>query len=120
MDVKMLKVDLSNRSYELEEMPDSVIRKYLGGRGLGAYLLFKLVPANIDPLGPENHIIFSAGPASGTGLAYSPKSVVTTKSPLTGIYLYSVSSGTFTHQLRRAGFWAFPSPSSRRRSSYRL
>ena len=106
MESKILKIDLSNRSYQVEEIPERIISQYLGGRGLGAYLLYKLVPAGADPLGKENHLIFSAGPTNGTGMSYSAKSVVTTKSPLTNIYLYSVSSGTFSHQVRRAGFWA--------------
>jgi aldehyde:ferredoxin oxidoreductase len=106
MENRILKIDLSHRSYEIEDIPDKIIRQYLGGRGLGAYLLYQLVPPKADPLGEENHLIFSAGPANGTGLPYSPKSVVTTKSPLTNIYLYAVSSGTFSHQMRKAGFWA--------------
>jgi aldehyde:ferredoxin oxidoreductase len=106
MENKILKIDLSDRSHETEEIPDKVIRQYLGGRGLGAYLLYKSVPPGADPLGKDNHLIFSAGPANGTGMPYSPKSVVTTKSPLTNIYLYAVSSGIFSHQMRKAGFWA--------------
>ena len=102
----MLKVDLSNRSSDIEEIPGDVIRKYIGGRGLGAYLLYKSVPAGADPLGEENHIIFTAGPVNGTSLYYSPKSNMNTKSPLTGIYLHSVSSGTLAGRMRKAGLWA--------------
>jgi len=103
---KILKVDLSKRSCEIEELPDSVLRKYIGGRGLGAYLLSREVSRGIDPLGAENHLIFAAGPGNGTGLSFCNKSAVITKSPLTGIYLYTISSGMFCHQLRKAGFWA--------------
>ena len=106
MEGQILKVDLSNRSYEIEKIPERIIKNYLGGRGLGAYLLYKLVPARVDPLGEENHLIFSAGPANGTGMPFSARSVLTTKSPQTNIYLSSVSSGTFSHQIRKAGFWA--------------
>ena len=69
MDHLMLKIDLSNRSYDVEEIPKDVIRKYIGGRGLGSYLLSRFVPAGADPLGEENHLIFTAGPASGSGPA---------------------------------------------------
>ena len=106
MEPAMLKIDLSNRSYKVEEIPKEVIRKYIGGRGLGSYLLYKSVPAKADPLGEENHLIFTAGPASGTSLHFSPKVNLNTKSPLTGIYLHSVSSGIFGHQMRKAGYWA--------------
>lgn len=102
----MLRIDLSNRSYEIEEIPDEIIRKYMGGRGLGAYLLYSFVPPKADPLGEENHLIFTAGPASGTGMYYSSKVNMNTKSPLTGIYLYAISSGILAQKMRQAGFWA--------------
>ncbi|MFC1917344.1 aldehyde ferredoxin oxidoreductase family protein [Chloroflexota bacterium] len=106
MSVRLLRVDLSKKSYNVEEIPDEIIRQYLGGRGLGAYLLYNSITAGVEPLSKENHLIFTAGPGNGTGLFYGSKSVVTTKSPLTGIYLFSISSGMFCHQLKRAGFWA--------------
>jgi len=106
MKAQLLKIDLSNRSFAVAEIPDSIIRQYLGGRGLGAYLLYKLVPAKADPLGPDNCLIFSAGPSNGTGFPFSSKTNLNTKSPLTGIYLFTISSGTIGHQIRKAGFWA--------------
>jgi aldehyde:ferredoxin oxidoreductase len=106
MDYQMLKIDLSNSSFQIEDIPDEIIRKYIGGRGLGSYLLYRSVPAKADPFGEENHLIFTAGPASGTGLYYSSKACINTKSPLTGIYLDSISSGTLAGQMRKAGFWA--------------
>ncbi len=102
----ILKVDLSRRSSEIAEIPELVMRKYIGGRGLGAYLLYRSVPAKADPLGEGNHIFLTAGPASGTGLYYSSKTNLTTKSPLTGIYLNTVCSGILGAQMRKAGFWA--------------
>ena len=106
MEPAMLKINLSNRSYEVEGIPKSIIRKYIGGRGLGSYLLYKSVPAKADPLGKENHLIFTAGPASGTNFHFSSKANLNTKSPLTGIYLHTISSGILAHQMRKAGFWA--------------
>ncbi len=103
---RILRIDLSNRSSRVEEIPDKIISQYLGGRGLGAYLLYDSVPAGIDPQGEQNHLIFSAGPSNGTRLSYSSKTAVNTKSPLTGIYLYAMSSGTTGHQIRKAGLWA--------------
>ncbi|MFC1937508.1 aldehyde ferredoxin oxidoreductase family protein [Chloroflexota bacterium] len=106
MEPQVLKIDLSQRRYEVEGIPRDIIRKYIGGRGLGSYLLYQSVPARTDPLGPENHVIFTAGPASGTSLPFSSKVNLNTKSPLTGIYLHSISSGILAHQMRKAGFWA--------------
>ncbi|MBI2288383.1 MAG: aldehyde ferredoxin oxidoreductase family protein [Chloroflexi bacterium] len=106
MEPKVLDIDLSNRSYRISSIPRDIIRKYIGGRGLGSYLLYQSVPAKADPLGEANHLIFTAGPASGTSLYYSSKTNVNTKSPLTGIYLFTISSGIFANQMRKAGFWA--------------
>ncbi|MFC2068503.1 aldehyde ferredoxin oxidoreductase family protein [Chloroflexota bacterium] len=106
MEAHILKIDLSKKSFKVETIPSKIIRQYIGGRGLGVYLLYTLVPPKIDPLSEKNHLIFTAGPANGTDLFFSSKTILTTKSPLTNIYLYSVSSGTFSHQIRRAGFWA--------------
>ncbi len=106
MEARLLSIDLSSRSYNVEEIPSKVIRQYMGGRGLGAYLLYRLVPPKVDPLSEENHLIFTAGPASGTNFYFSSKTNLNTKSPLTGIYLHTISSGIFAHQMRKAGFWA--------------
>ena len=103
---QILKIDLSKRIYGIEELPEDIINKFIGGRGLGAYLLYKFVPAKADPLGEDNHLIFTAGPLSGTGFFYSSKANVTTKSPLTDIYLYSICSGILAQEIRKAGYWA--------------
>ena len=55
MNYLMLRINLSNRSHEVEEISPEIIRKYIGGRGLGAYLLYKSMPPKADPFGQENH-----------------------------------------------------------------
>jgi aldehyde:ferredoxin oxidoreductase len=102
----MLQIDLSRRSSVVEEIPHQIIRDYVGGRGLGSYLLYRLVPAKADPFDAENHVIFTAGPLSGTGFFYSSKANLTTKSPLTNIYLFSICSGILAAEMKKAGFWA--------------
>ena len=82
-EIRILSIDLSNRSFEFEELPQVVVRQFIGGRGLGSYLLYKRVPAKTDPLSADNHLIFTAGPMSGTGFFYSSKSNVTTTAPKT-------------------------------------
>jgi aldehyde:ferredoxin oxidoreductase len=101
----MLRIDLTRQIFQAEEIPPDVIRKYIGGRGLGAYYLYQFVPAKIDPLGPQNHLIFSAGLASGTGLYFSSKACLNTKSPQTRLYLDTVTSGLLAEKIRQAGFW---------------
>ncbi len=106
MEGRVLKIDLSTKSYQVEVIPTKIIRNYLGGRGLGAYLLYTSLTTKIDPLGEENHLIFTAGPSNGTNLPFSSKVNLNTKSPLTNVYLYTISSGTFGHQMKKAGLWA--------------
>ncbi len=75
----------------------------LGGRALAALLLYREVPAGIDPLGPENKLILSTGPLTGTGTYGSHHYCITTKSPLTGLYLDTLSSGYFGRELKWTG-----------------
>ena len=102
----MLVIDLTTKTVREETIPERVMRDYLGGRGLGAYLLYQHTRAGLDPLSPENPLIFTAGYAQGMSTPFSPKVVLTTKSPQTGLYLYSLSSGTCGHSIRKAGYLA--------------
>ena len=106
MKYRLLMIDLTNRSHEAAEIPHKIIQQYLGGRGLGSYLLYNLVPPGTDPYSERNQLILSAGPASGTNLPFSSRVVLNTKSPHTNIYLRTSASGTFSHQMKRAGLWA--------------
>ena len=101
---KMLVVDLGKEKSWEEEISARVMGDYVGGRGLGGYLLFKNIPAKADPLGPENPMIFSAGPSEVTSVFYSSRAVLNCKSPLTGIYLYTMASGNFGHTLKGCGY----------------
>lgn len=101
---ELLNVDLTKRTYGRETIGEKILDQYLGGRGLGAYLLYKNVPKGIDPLSPENVLIFGGGPVQGTTTYYSSRAVVNTKSPLTGVYLYAVASGRLGHDIKKAGY----------------
>jgi aldehyde:ferredoxin oxidoreductase len=83
---KVIRVDLGRRTHETLDIPEEVLRTRLGAKGLGSYLLLKLNPARVDPLAPENHLIFAIGPATGTPLWGSCRHGIYTKSPLTGFY----------------------------------
>jgi aldehyde:ferredoxin oxidoreductase len=80
---KMLLIDLVKETSQEEEIPPKIMADCVGGRGLGAYLLFKSTPAKVDPLGPDNPLIFSVGPAEKTNAFYSSRAVINCKSPLT-------------------------------------
>src|SRR5512147_1041283 len=95
----ILRVDLSRKKIEREEVDQSRMVKFLGGRGLGAKILFDELKPRTDPLSPDNKLIFLAGPMIGTGAPFCPKYCVETKSPLTGTLLMSLAGGFFGARL---------------------
>ncbi|MGD8625304.1 MAG: aldehyde ferredoxin oxidoreductase family protein, partial [Anaerolineae bacterium] len=97
-------VDLSTSCIEIVETPAKILRQFLGGRGLGAKLLFDRVGPEVDPLSPGNCLIFTAGPLVGTPWPTSARLHVTFKSPLSGAYGYANSGGFFAAELRHAGY----------------
>lgn len=104
MEFKLLRLDLSSWKAREEKIPEDILRKYIGGRGLGAYLAMKEIPPGIDPLSPENKIYILTGPLVGTGAFESGRYHVVGKSPLTGILGDSNSGGQFGPWLRFAGY----------------
>ncbi|MCJ7494017.1 MAG: aldehyde ferredoxin oxidoreductase family protein [Deltaproteobacteria bacterium] len=101
---KLLEIDLTSGKTKNTTFSDEMVEKYLGGRGLGARLLFDLLPAQTDPLSPENVLIFLTGPLTGSMVTGSSKFVVITKSPLTHGWCDSYSSGRISVELKRAGY----------------
>ncbi len=101
---KILHVDLANQSIEAEEPDELFYRRYLGGSGLIAYYLLKEVGPEVDPLGPDNLLIFAGGAITGVPVAGSGRSAVGGKSPLTGGYGEADVGGFFGAELRRAGY----------------
>jgi aldehyde:ferredoxin oxidoreductase len=101
---KLLEIDLSSGKTKSTMISDEMIKKYLGGRGLGARLLFDLLPAKTDPLSPENVLMFLTGPLTGSMVTGSSKFVVVTKSPLTQGWCDSYSSGRIAVELKKAGY----------------
>jgi aldehyde:ferredoxin oxidoreductase len=101
---KVLRVDLTTGLLTNQFFSDEILRKYIGGSGLGAKILYEETDQFTDPLGPENRLIFMTGPVVGTKALDSGRHDVITKSPLTGIFGESNSGGTFGSGLRHAGF----------------
>lgn len=101
---RILRVDLSTGTITKEPTPVKVAQEFIGGRGFGAYFLYKEVPVGADPLGPENKLIISSGPMSGLLIPGAGKCDFTTKSPLTGGYASASMGGHFTAEIKYAGF----------------
>ena len=101
---KILDIDLTTLSHKSYPLDMKMARQYIGGRGLGARLLWDLVGPEVDPLSPENVLIFTNGPLTGTGYQTSNRFSVTTKSPLTGTVLDANSGGFWGMQFKKTGY----------------
>ncbi|MBI2184510.1 MAG: aldehyde ferredoxin oxidoreductase family protein [Thaumarchaeota archaeon] len=101
---RVLHVDLTNSESWDTPLPSDYARQYLGGRGIGAKLLWDEVGPRVDPLGPQNRLIITTGPLTGTGISTSGKFVLTTKSPLTNMYMFGNAGGGFGVALKNSGF----------------
>lgn len=101
---RLLEVDLTTGTTKDMAISQDLFQKYLGGRGLGARLLYDLLPAKTDPLSPENVMLFMTGPLTGSHVTGSSKFVVVTKSPLTNGWCDSYSSGRISVELKKVGY----------------
>jgi len=101
---RVLYVDLSRRSFHVENRPD-LFEEYLGGVGVAIRLLAEECPPNTDPLGPDNPIIFSVGPLTGL-FPMASKTIAMFKSPLTGNLGESHAGGRTASAIRMAGYGA--------------
>ena len=100
---KILDIDLTSRTVQTYPLDMDMARLFVGGRGLGARLLWDLVGPEVDPLSPANVLIFTNGPLTATGYQTSNRFSVSTKSPLTGTILDANSGGFWGMQFRKTG-----------------
>ena len=101
---KILEVDLSSSSFDIYNVNEQERTMYLGAKGLGLKLLYDRLKTGIDPLSPENIIIFMPGVMMGTNAPCSNRFHAITKSPLTGIIATSSCGGPFGLHLKTAGW----------------
>ncbi len=100
---RSLTIDLTTGSNAVGIITNDVMEKYLGGSGLGAYLLYPELTPDLDPLSPEAPLAFLTGPLTGTSGPAVARSVICGKSPSTGIWAESNIGGFFGTELRKAG-----------------
>lgn len=101
---KLIRVNLSNKSIKMEKLNMDDAKLYLGGRGLGSKILYDEIDPKIDPLSPENKLIFMTGPMTGTFAASAGRFNVVAKAPLTGTIGAANSGGHFGPELKFAGY----------------
>jgi len=101
---KTLTVNLTTGTWMTGILPQELAVNFLGGKGFGAQILFDRLNSGVDPLSQENIMVFATGPLTGTPAPGSSRTVMSTKSPLTGLWLDSNCGGFFGPELKQAGF----------------
>jgi aldehyde:ferredoxin oxidoreductase len=101
---RLLRVDLTNQKVSIETIAPKVLKDYIGGRGLAIRYLYDEVDPQVEPLAPENKLIFATGPLTATTAPTGNRYMVITKSPLTGALAHSNSGGDFPTWMKRTGF----------------
>jgi len=101
---RMLEVNLADGKVGRSTVDKDVLRKYIGGSGLAARLMFERVRPDVDPLSPDNILFVMTGPTSGTNLPGGSRLAVCAKSPLTNMWGESNCGGSFAAELRSAGW----------------
>lgn len=101
---KMLFVNLTDGTFEVETFDDNYARTYLGGYGFGAKVLLERMPKNVDAFAPESMLGFITGPTNATGPLFGGRYTVVSKSPVNGGWNDANSGGYFGPALKRSGF----------------
>ena len=101
---KILRVNLTDGTVKTESIDEAFCRKHIGGAGFVSYFLLKEVGPGVDPLGPENRLVFATGPLTGIPLPGSGRHCVGAKSSLTGGIAKSEVGEFWGAELKSAGF----------------
>ncbi|TEB08419.1 putative oxidoreductase YdhV [Pelotomaculum schinkii] len=101
---KILLINLSKSEVLVQEPAEEFYRQYLGGQGIGLYYLLKSNKVNIDPLGPDNIMVFAPGLLTGANAPCVPRYTVVARSPLTGALGKAEAGGWWGPELKKAGF----------------
>jgi aldehyde:ferredoxin oxidoreductase len=101
---RVLFADLSTGKFEVKIYGEDITRKFIGGYGLAAKILFDFQKPGVDPLGPDNHLGFFAGLCGGTPALVASRTMVIGKSPLTGGWGDANCGGYFGNTLKASGY----------------
>ena len=100
---KIYSIDLTAKKVKTIYLDDEIYQNYLGGRGLGVKLFTDRVKPETDALSPENVLVLTTGPVTGTSVSTSGRMSLVTKSPLTGTIFYSNTGGVFGFNMKKCG-----------------
>jgi aldehyde:ferredoxin oxidoreductase len=101
---RILIVDLEARTSKIQELEEGILKKYIGGSGMAAYLYNQLVKGDVAPLDPASPFMIMTGPLTGTPVMLSGRHGVAGRSPLTGFWGEASVGGHWGRELRRTGY----------------
>ncbi len=101
---KILGINLSQRTTTVKEIAPDIYSKFVGGKGLGAYLLYQELQPRCDPLSPDNVLLFMTGPLQGLPTIMNGRWTLVTKSPLTGLFIDSHCGGPLGREVKNSGY----------------
>ncbi|MDH4198327.1 MAG: aldehyde ferredoxin oxidoreductase family protein [Candidatus Aminicenantes bacterium] len=101
---RILRVNLTTKKVRVDGFDEAFARKWVGGRGFAAKILFDELKPGVDPLGPDNKFVVAVGPIAGIPAPNTGKTVVAAKSPITGGYGDGNLGTRVTEHLRKAGY----------------
>ena len=101
---RILWIDLNQRTSRVENLSPDIYHDFVGGKGLGAYLLHRELKPGIDPFDSSNILLFMTGPLQGLPLVMNGRWTLVTKSPLTGLYVDTHCGGPLGREIKNAGF----------------
>ena len=101
---KLARINLSTGEIKVEKLDLELAHKFIGGRGLGTKILYDEGVATVEPLSPENKLVYITGPMTGAAAPSTGRYMVVTKSPLTGMIACSNSGGIWGAKLKHAGW----------------
>ena len=103
---RILRIDLSRREFTIQPFGEDFAKKFLGGNGFAAKILYDGGRLGGDPFSPQNRVVFAVGPITDTPLPSTSRAYVATQSPLNGLFFDSTFGGRFAIGQKRTGFEA--------------
>ncbi len=101
---RILRINLTDGTWDIEKPDPGIYRRYMGGRSLALYYLLNEMESGVEPLGPDNKLIFMTSPTTGAPISGQARHTVAARSPLTGGIADSQSGGWWGAELKFAGW----------------